>query len=101
MPSWISPRQAAPLGLLGGDHPLGELLQGVLAGGQAAMQPRLVDYPGEQGTDRGQEYHVPFGKHAAGPGVHVQHARQPGLARCIGTDAIEVNSPPRSSGKYR
>ena len=70
--------QPLPFRLLGRDHLLGEPLRGLFPGREPPVQPGLVHRPGHQAADRGEQPHIPVGEVAALPGVHVQHADQPG-----------------------
>jgi hypothetical protein len=67
---------AAPLVFLPFDHPLGEPLQGLLPLGQPAVQPGVLDRPGDQACHGAEQFDVGRGELAAQPGVHVQHADQ-------------------------
>jgi len=72
------PGQPPPLRLLRRDHLFREPLRGLLLGGQPPVQPGLVHRPRYQRPDRGKQPHIPVGEVATFPGVHVQHADQPG-----------------------
>ena len=102
IPSWISPASRRLLVLLPFDDPLGELLQRLLPLGQPPVQPGVLDRARDQARHRAQQLDVGGGELAAQPGVHVQHPHQVTRAGSrSGTDAMEVNSSPRSAGMYR
>ncbi len=70
------PGQAAAFPLLPFHDALREALQGLLAFGQPAVQPGVLDRPGDQASDRAEQLHVGAGELPPGPGVHVEHAHQ-------------------------
>ena len=55
--------------------------------------------PGEQGPDGSKKHHIPFGKIRRERVWTFSTPASPDGRLAMGTDAIEVNSPPRSSGK--
>ncbi len=70
------PGQAAAFPLLPFHDAFREALQGLLAFGQPAVQPGVLDGPGDQAGDRAEQFHVGAGELPPGPGVHVEHAHQ-------------------------
>ena len=69
-------REPAAFGLLGQDDPLGEPLHGLLAFGQHAVQPRVLDGPRHQSGHPAEQFHVRAGELPAMARVHVEHADQ-------------------------
>ena len=61
--------QPASFDLLRLDHLLDEVLVRAFAGHQLAVQPGLVQRPGDQPADHQQQFHVPFGELASLDGV--------------------------------
>ena len=70
--------QPLPLGLLRGDHLLGEPAVRLLARREPAVHPRLVQRPGDEAADRGEHADVAVVELPVRDGVHVE---DPGQSR--------------------